>query len=90
MPLRQWVCSLPWRLRTALAYDRELCADVLGAFVAALHLDELTRDTVVVAHGGVARVLLVILGHLDIYTAPRLGIRQGSILVIEPKGWRWA
>ncbi|BAU93264.1 phosphoglycerate mutase [Methylorubrum populi] len=51
---------------------------------------ELRRPTVMVAHGGVARVLLVILGHLDIYAAPRLGIRQGSILVIEAKGWRWA
>ena len=51
---------------------------------------ELRRPTVMVAHGGVARALLVILGHLDIYAAPRLGIRQGSILVIEPAGWRWA
>ena len=34
--IRQWVCSLPWRLRVPLAYDRELCADVLGAFVGAL------------------------------------------------------
>jgi hypothetical protein len=35
-PVRQWVCSLPWPLRTALAYDRELCAEVLGAFTGAL------------------------------------------------------
>jgi hypothetical protein len=34
--IRQWVCSLPWRLRVPLAYDRALCADVLGAFVGAL------------------------------------------------------
>lgn len=51
---------------------------------------ELRRPTVMVAHGGVARALLVILGHLDVYAAPRLGIRQGHILVIEPGGWRWA
>jgi hypothetical protein len=36
VPIRQWVCSLPWRLRTALAYDRRLCADVLDALVSAL------------------------------------------------------
>jgi hypothetical protein len=36
VPTRQWVCSLPWRLRYALGYDRKLCADVLGAFTDAL------------------------------------------------------
>jgi hypothetical protein len=35
-PIRQWVCSLPWRLRVLLGYDRELCADVLEAFVVEL------------------------------------------------------
>ena len=35
-PIRQWVCSLPWSLRYAMAYDRRLCADVLGAFIRAL------------------------------------------------------
>lgn len=36
VPVRQWVCSLPWSLRYALAYDRRLCADVLEAFLGAL------------------------------------------------------
>jgi hypothetical protein len=36
VPIRQWVCSLPWSLRYALAYDRRLCADVLDAFIGAL------------------------------------------------------
>jgi hypothetical protein len=36
VPVRQWVCSLPWRLRYTMGYDRRLCADVLGAFVGAL------------------------------------------------------
>ncbi|MDP4004312.1 histidine phosphatase family protein [Methylobacterium sp. NEAU K] len=53
-------------------------------------LADLTRNAVVVAHGGVARAALVALGHLDIYAAPRLGIRQGEVLVVEPGGWRWA
>lgn len=50
----------------------------------------LTGPTVIVAHGGVARAILVILGHLDIREAPRIGIRQGSVLVLERGGWHWA
>ena len=33
VPVRQWVCSLPWRLRYLLGYDKKLCADLLTAFV---------------------------------------------------------
>lgn len=51
---------------------------------------ELGPVSVVVAHGGVARAMLVALGLLDSYAAPRLGIRQGEVLVVEPEGWRWA
>jgi hypothetical protein len=36
VPVRQWVCSLPWRLRYAMGYDRKLCADVLRAFIGSL------------------------------------------------------
>ncbi|MCC6214734.1 MAG: transposase [Polyangiaceae bacterium] len=32
VPIRQWVCSLPWRLRVLCGYDRALCADVVRAF----------------------------------------------------------
>ena len=32
-PIRQWVCSLPFELRTPLGYDRKLYADVINAFV---------------------------------------------------------
>ena len=35
-PVRQWVCSPPWRLRYAMSYDRRLCSDVLAAFVSSL------------------------------------------------------
>ena len=34
VPVRQWVCSLPWRLQVLLGYDRRLCASAplrLGA-----------------------------------------------------------
>jgi probable phosphoglycerate mutase len=53
-------------------------------------LADLQGDAVVVAHGGVARAALVALDLLDVYAAPRLGIRQGEVLVLEPTGWRWA
>ena len=33
VPLRQWVCSLPWRLRYLCGYDRKLCSEVASAFV---------------------------------------------------------
>ena len=36
VPIRQWVCSLPWMLRYPMGYDRALCADVLRVFVGAL------------------------------------------------------
>ena len=50
----------------------------------------LAPATVVVAHGGVARAMLVALGHLDIKAAPRIAVRQGSVLVVDAAGWRWA
>jgi len=36
VPIRQWVCSLPWRLRFLCGYDRTLCSEVLAAFVGEL------------------------------------------------------
>jgi len=30
--VRHWTCTLPWGLRAQLGYDRELCAEVVGAF----------------------------------------------------------
>ncbi|MEZ4271735.1 MAG: transposase [Myxococcota bacterium] len=33
VPVRQWVLSLPMRLRYILAYDAELCGKVLGLFI---------------------------------------------------------
>jgi hypothetical protein len=34
--IRHWICSLPWGLRALLGYDRELCAEVVRAFVGEL------------------------------------------------------
>jgi hypothetical protein len=36
VPIRHWICSLPWGLRALLGYDRELCAGVVSAFVGEL------------------------------------------------------
>ena len=36
LPVRQWVLTLPFRLRYRLAYDHRLCRAVLGVFVRAL------------------------------------------------------
>ena len=33
VPVRQWVCSSPWRLRVLCGYERDLCGAVLEAFV---------------------------------------------------------
>lgn len=49
----------------------------------------LVRPTVIVGHGGTARALLVALGLLGSRGAPRLGIRQGQVLVLDRGGWRW-
>ena len=32
-PIRQWVCSFPFGLHTLLGYDKNLCTDVINAFV---------------------------------------------------------
>jgi probable phosphoglycerate mutase len=53
-------------------------------------LESLTRDTVVVSHGGVARVLLVLLGHASRDHAPRADIWQGRVLVFEAGRHHWA
>ncbi len=33
VPTRQWVLTLPIPLRYRVAYDRDLCSDVLGVFI---------------------------------------------------------
>ena len=36
VPVREWVCSLPWATRCMLAFDPALCAEVLAVFMGAL------------------------------------------------------
>jgi Transposase zinc-binding domain/Putative transposase len=54
LPVRQWVLTLPHRLRYALAYDPPLCRAVLGVFVRALLSFERRRARArgVVGRGG--------------------------------------
>jgi hypothetical protein len=33
VPIRHWICTLPWPLRYAVGYDKKLCAAVFDAFV---------------------------------------------------------
>ena len=37
VPLRQWTFTVPHRLRYLMAYDKELCSEVIAAFVRALY-----------------------------------------------------
>ncbi len=50
---------------------------------------DLTRDTVIVAHGGVARAFLANLCGVARQDAPRVDIWQGKVLVFEGRGYRW-
>ncbi len=36
VPMRHWICSLPWSLRCPVGFDRRLCADITAAFTGAL------------------------------------------------------
>jgi probable phosphoglycerate mutase len=52
-------------------------------------LEDLTRDTVMVSHGGVARALLAILGGVPAREAASVDIWQGRVLVICGPHHRW-
>jgi probable phosphoglycerate mutase len=53
-------------------------------------LADLTRDTVVVAHGGVARAFLSVACGVSTRHAASIDIWQGKVLVIENRNHRWA
>jgi probable phosphoglycerate mutase len=53
-------------------------------------LADLTRDTVVVAHGGVARAFLAVACGVSTRHAASIDIWQGKILVIEGRKHYWA
>lgn len=53
-------------------------------------LHELDKETVVAAHGGVARVMLAELAGMDRQRAALENIWQGRLLIFEKGGWKWA
>jgi broad specificity phosphatase PhoE len=53
-------------------------------------LTDLTRDVVMVSHGGVARVLLALLCAVPHARAPILDIWQGKVLVMAGGRYEWA
>jgi broad specificity phosphatase PhoE len=53
-------------------------------------LQDLTRDTVMVSHGGVARALLALVGGVPAREAASVDIWQGRVLVISGPHHRWA
>ncbi len=52
-------------------------------------VNELDRETVVTAHGGVARVLLAELAGMDRQRAALENIWQGRLLIFEKGSWKW-
>jgi hypothetical protein len=60
VPVRQWVLSLPWRVRYLLAWDHRLCRAVLGVFVRVLlsfYRRRARRAGVSDGHGGTVTVI---------------------------------
>ena len=45
LPVRQWVLTLPYRLRYALAWDHRLCRTVLAVFIRAVLGHEARRSS---------------------------------------------
>jgi probable phosphoglycerate mutase len=52
-------------------------------------LEDITRDTVIVAHGGVARAFLALRCGISSRQAASMDIWQGKVLVIEGRSHRW-
>lgn len=52
-------------------------------------LEGIERDTVIVAHGGIARVMLALLSGMPEQSVVQLPIWQGKILVFEEGRHRW-
>jgi Putative transposase/Transposase zinc-binding domain len=59
LPVRQWVLTLPFRLRYRLAYDHRLCRAVLGVFVRALLGFEQRRARVLGVRGRAGSVTAI-------------------------------
>ena len=87
VPLRHWICSLPWRLRCAVGFDRYLCADVLGAFSRALERSLRRRAK---KDLGLRSVEQAITGAVTLFTSFRLDGKAASRLDLDMRRWRSA
>ena len=57
VPVRQWVLSLPIPFRYRIAYDRELCSEVLGVFPRTIFSSPRSRAVFPDTDGGTLRRL---------------------------------
>jgi len=51
--------------------------------------DTLEGDSIIVSHGGIARVFMALVGGADPVIAPNLDIWQGRVLVFQSGTYRW-
>lgn len=73
-----------WHMQPPDGESYAMCAERLRPW-----LESMQRDTVAVAHGGVARCLLHMLGKVPTQRAPVCDIWQGRVLVFEAGTYRW-
>ena len=73
-----------WHMQPPGGESYAMCAERLRPW-----LTSITRDTVVVAHGGVARCLLHMLCGVATERAPICDIWQGRVLLFEASKYRW-
>jgi probable phosphoglycerate mutase len=73
-----WDYVMPGGESYAMAADRVHAA-----------LQALTRNAVIVSHGGVCRAVLTLLAGVDARTAPTLAIPQDKVLVIRDGAFAW-
>lgn len=73
-----------WHMQPPGGESYAMCAERLRPWLASL-----TRDTIAVAHGGVARCLMHVLSNVPTERAPVCDIWQGRVLVFEAGTYRW-
>lgn len=73
-----------WHMQPPAGESYAMCAERLRPW-----LESIERDTVAVAHGGVARCLLHMLCGVAVERAPVCDIWQGRVLVFEAAKYRW-
>lgn len=73
-----------WRFTPPRGESYATLAERIARWTAALE-----RDTVAVAHGGVARALFALIGGVEPARAPRMEIWQGRVIVFDAGAYRW-